>query len=166
MTVSAMRKGAMLAMAVAIALAPAGCGRKNRAAANTEPTASQLNPLLPPKADKIAARNAPDTGGATIDTITALNVESTVEGAIVRAEGIAARQGAYDARLIPDPDGPDREGVLAFTFKVHYPPKQTGAGPVATRTILVARDLNARELRGIRTIRVSATDNSREARRR
>ena len=126
-----------------------------------------MNPLLPKQADEILAKNGPDTGGVAIDTISALSVEPVVGGVLIRADGVAVRQGAYAARLIPvSSDTPPQDGILRYTFKVYYPRANTGVGPASTRTLSVAEFASAQDLDGIRTIRVSGAANAREVRRR
>lgn len=168
MTRSGTRLGLATMLALAIALAPAGCARWKKGGgappADDVVALEPSNPLLPKNAKKLEKRNAPDTGGAPVDSVTGLKVEGTVHGAIIWAEGLTSRQGAYDARLIPDDSAGD--GVLGYTFKIYYPKSGTPVGGAATREVVVARTLTRRELRGIRTIRVAGAGNAREVRRR
>ncbi len=156
---------------LALALSAAGCSRifpgRERPPADDVVPIAETNPLLPKNAERVAKRYEANVGGVAIDTITSLVVERTIDGAIIRAEGVANRQGAYDARLIRDTaqDGASN-GVLSYTFKVCYPEKNTAVGTQASRTVSVARDLSQRDLNGVRTIRVSGGTNSRETSRR
>jgi len=155
----------------ALALSSAGCarifpGREGPPADDIVPI-EKTNPLLPKNAEKVSEKYAPNLGGVAIETIASLAVEPTIDGAIIRADGVARRQGAYDARLIPTTaqDGA-ADGVLSYTFKVYYPKAATAVGTQASRTVSVARNLSQRDLRGVRTIRVTGATNARETSRR
>ena len=124
-----------------------------------------VNPLIP-QTNRFA-RPAPVYSGVLIDQITDLRVEQTTEGAIIIADGLAARQGAYEARLIPiDPGSPvDANGRLAYRFEVLYPDFATPIGPDATRRVAVARSVSIQDLAPVRVIRIDAARNTRESRR-
>lgn len=112
-----------------------------------------LRPLV--TADMI---NRTVDGRILIDSITALEVNRTPDGAIVRATGVAATQGGFNAQLVPvASDG----GVLTLAFRVEVPQGFQPQGPAATRQITVARALSNADLAGIRSIRVQAARNAR-----
>ena len=96
------------------------------------------------------------------------DVEPTATGAIVYATGVAARQGAFAARLTAANDGaePDEYGVLSLSFRVTYPRYATNQGSEFSRTVHEAFSLTNLELQRVRTIRVTAAQNTRETRRR
>lgn len=154
---------------VVLALTLAACGRSGRQEA---PPAGDLdalqasNPLLPKKADKVRAKVAADTGGVAIASITKLEVDPTTAGAIIMVEGLAERQGAYDARLIPLPQDESQKGVLSYALKVYYPRQTTPVGSEATRKVIVAQSVSAQQLANVRLIRVTGAQNAREVRRR
>ena len=143
-------------------------GRSRPANVNPEELAgAPVNPLLPKSADTFIAGAVAAVDGVTIDQISTLVIEPTVEGAIIRAEGIAVREGAYAARLIPETlDETPIDGVLSYRFVVKYPNEATAAGTQATRTISVARSVTSGHLEATRTIRVIGQQNARESRRR
>ncbi len=170
-----MRRPVILLLAASLTLA--ACGGWSNSRLNpgnwfgrsrevpVEAVAGEVNPLLPtPSA--INRKSAADRH-VPIATVTELTVERTLTGAIVRATGVAARQGAYEARLTPVPaqEG-DPAGVLRYTFEVVYPRNPSAVGNERTRTVLVARALSDQDLQGVRLIRVTAASNSRETRRR
>ncbi len=132
----------------------------------TVATDAEYNPLIPPRSN--FAREDYVYVGILIDEITDLRIEPDDSGAIVYAEGIAARQGAYEARLIPEGEttAPDENGVLTFRFEVLYPANPSPVGSAQTRRISIAEDLTKQELEPVRLIRVVSVKNARESRRR
>jgi hypothetical protein len=117
------------------------------------------------------SRDVPvDTGpdaSVPIGTITELRIEPTPSGAIVYASGIADRQGAFRARLVPDTDDLSAvDGVLGFTLRVEYPRDATPVGSEFSRTVHEAYTLSSQTLAQVRTIRVSGERNAKESRRR
>ena len=142
-------------------------GRSRAAEVSPEAVATDVNPLLPESAADFIAGNQKAVEGVTIDQIVSLEIERTIEGAIIRVAGLATREGAYDARLIPDTiDEEPEDGVLAYRFVVKYPVEGTPRGTEATRTISVARSVTSQHLDAARVIRVTGTQNARESRRR
>lgn len=114
-------------------------------------------PLVPPGALAAVA----DTR-QPIAQVTEMVVERTPTGAILRATGLAPTQGWYNAQLVPVAA---ESGVLAFEFRVEPPPGYEAEGSPGSRTITVARVLDATDLAGIRSVRVIGLQNAREARR-
>lgn len=102
--------------------------------------------------------------GTRVDQVTDLAIERTPGGALVRATGVATRQGAYDVRLVPlgSPDN----GVLSYELQVLYPRERTLQGPEQSRTVTVANALTDQQLDGVRTIRVIGARNERTSTRR
>ena len=98
-----------------------------------------------------------------ITEIADLRIDRTTTGAIVVATGIAKRQGAYDAKLVPVET--ETGATLTYTFEVAYPEAATYKGNEATRTIRAAVNLTQQELRSVTTIRVEGETNARESRR-
>jgi hypothetical protein len=126
--------------------------------------AAAVNPLLPAEEQSsVFARPEAVDESVLVASITGLRVERTSTGAIIYAEGLAAREGAYNVRLRPIPDA--AEGTLAFQFRADYPVSQTSAGSEATRTVRAAYSLSDAGLDGIRTIRVESAQNAQETRR-
>lgn len=126
----------------------------------------ETNALIPKKS-ALSRPSAPDDRSEPIGKITELRVERTPTGAIIYASGVATRQGAFDAELRQDPtvEGADK-GVLSYTFYVVYPEYQTAVSTERSRTVVDAQSLSNQELQGVRLIRVSASQNALETRRR
>lgn len=103
--------------------------------------------------------------GTLIDQVTDLEIERTSTGAIIRATGLTARQGAFDVRLLPLGNGAPVDGVLTFEF-LALQPINTYQGPERTRRVQAAYALSNPELEKIRTIRVLAKRNVRTSKRR
>ena len=98
-----------------------------------------------------------DSRGA-IATVSALVLERTSNGAIVRATGIASTQGQFNAQLVTV----GREnGVLTFAFRIETTSGATAPTSAFARQVTVARQLSFAELQDIRTIRVQAATNTR-----
>ncbi|KPP91309.1 MAG: hypothetical protein HLUCCA08_08695 [Rhodobacteraceae bacterium HLUCCA08] len=117
----------------------------------------ELRPLVPEGALAPIPETRPLVG-----RITDMSVERTPQGAIVRATGLVATQGHYNAQLVPAGVSGD---TLVLEFRAAPPPGFEATGTPETRTITAAHDLDLTELAGIRTIRVVGADNARESRR-
>lgn len=151
-----------LPLALAVAIAVTGCARLAE---------SRFNPLNWFGASAAAAPRGPlvpSGQGGTFDArqpiaaITDMAVERDGDGAILRATGVAAAAGAFNAQLVPvGVEG----GVATYEFRVQMPEAGQPAGPDAARTITVARRLDPADLAGIAVIRVQGQTNAREARR-
>lgn len=144
-------------------------GRSRAAEVSPAEFAGQVNPLMPDtnSAREFQAGEIVAIEGVAINQILSLEIERTISGAIIRADGLATRQGAYDARLIPDTfDEVPVDGVLSYRFVVKYPEGPAPVGDQATRTISVARSVTHEHLANARLIRVSGIQNAREAGRR
>jgi len=131
------------------------------------PAAENLNPLIPQeeeKANLLGSRNDKEEDRSLpIALIKEMRIERTSVGGILTVEGEAARNGAFNAELVPtDPQEP---GQLEYTFRVTYPKAATYQGTVATRTIRAAVSLSEQDLTGIRVLRVVGKENAREIRR-
>ena len=125
----------------------------------------EANPLIP-DSNSIFRRN-PDKDayqGRPVQRVTALAVERTSSGAIIRATGVTSRQGAHDIRLTPLGDGEPTDGVLSFVLEAVQPGDQP-AGAEAQRTVTAARAVNNVTLDAVTTIRVLASANERTSRR-
>lgn len=100
-----------------------------------------------------------------VQVVNQINVEPTLDGVQLHAEGLAAGLGYYDASLVADNDGYPVDGVLSFQFQA-APPFGREAGLVTNRarTVRTAVFLSNFDLRGVREIRVFAATNSRAIR--
>ncbi|MEM7599767.1 MAG: hypothetical protein AAF382_18925 [Pseudomonadota bacterium] len=102
--------------------------------------------------------------GTLVDQVTSLEIKRTTTGAIVTANGVTTRQGAYDVRLVVANNGAPVDGVLTYELRA-LQPIQTLQGPERTRRIQAAAPLSVQELEGIRTVQVVARRNTRTSRR-
>jgi len=110
--------------------------------------------LLPRRGRAVVVDSRP-----MIDQITALSVEKTTTGAIVRATGLAEAQGFYQAGLVVvDSARPDD---LTLQFRARPPGQTKAIGPPHLRELVVGYTLSAEQVRGIRRIHVVAMRNSR-----
>lgn len=156
-------------IALAISLILSGCGNwfgGNRSAP-AEATAGTTNPLLPRERNSILSRPEPEDVSVLVDVVREIRVERAINGAIVTATGVAARQGAYGAELRPEavPLQPDSNGVLNFSFRIIYPERPRPVGTERTRTVTAAVSLSEDDLSDVRAIRVSGRQNAQESRR-
>ena len=103
-----------------------------------------------------------DGGCRMIDTITEFEIARTPAGAILRATGVAATQGSYNAQLVLI-DSTD--GNLVYEFRVSLPDGFNDIGTTRSRTISAATELSAAELAGVRQITVRGARNARSSRR-
>lgn len=119
------------------------------------------NPLIP-KRRGIAARDVKPYAGTPVAVIRELVVERVPGGAIIRADGIAARNGAFDVRLtaVETADA----GVLAYSLDAVVPARSS-VGTEYVRTVTAAINVTDQDLDGIKTIRVSGVQNAMTARR-
>lgn len=102
-----------------------------------------------------------------IAQVTALQVDSTPGGAIIRATGLPDGVGYWDADLVPaDPesDGANRS-ELRLEFRVRPPETPAPGGSVRSREVTVATFASTYDLTGINSITVVAAQNSRTTRR-
>ncbi|UWR23864.1 hypothetical protein [Sulfitobacter sp. S190] len=133
-----------------------------------ESDAKPVNPLIPQSTGFFSRRA--DTGvvyaGTPFDQVTGLRIERVPGGAIVRATGLAARQGIYDVQLTPaTEDETPVDGVLTYRLEGLRPEDPTRVGAQATREVTAARKLTDQDLRGVRTIRVEGLRNAQVVRR-
>lgn len=123
--------------------------------ANTTPDGA-LRPLV-----AVGEAVAVDTR-VVIDQIIALQIEPTRSGAILRATGLAATQGFYNAGLVL---AASDNGDVTYDFRVAAPAGFEAIGTEASRRITVALELSAAELAGLRSVTVRGAQNARESRR-
>lgn len=127
-----------------------------------------VNPLIPESEDRARIRIGRSEEDLEVPTepiteITDLRIDRTTSGAIVVATGLAKRQGAFNAQLVPIED--EAVDTLSFVFEVAYPETATYRGNDATRTIRAAASLTTQDLRRVNKIRVEGATNARESRR-
>lgn len=112
----------------------------------------------------VAASEEPSDPRPLVEQVTALLVEPTPSGAIIRATGLPPRQGWYDGALVPVSDGPV-DGVLAFRFRAFPPPDATPVSSVQSRELRAAIAVSQAELAATRVVQVIGASNIRTARR-
>lgn len=120
-------------------------------------SAEATRPLVPPgRATVIVDARQP------VLSVRGMAVDRMPDGAIVRATGVTATQGWFNAQLVRR--GLEN-GVLTLEFVAEAPPAPAGTGAEATRQITAATRLSEADLAGVRVIRVRGAQNAREARR-
>jgi len=93
-----------------------------------------------------------------VQSVTALSVDRSAAGAIVRATGIAPTQGYFNAQLVSSGVS---DGVLTLQFRAQAPAGFQAEGSARSRRIEAAYVIGAAELSGIRSVRVEAAGNAR-----
>ncbi len=156
-----MRKPLLVAMMVALSLG--GCASVR---------SSRLNPFnwfggsTQKATDKLAAVAQVSTEHRPlVDTVESLVIEKIPGGAIVRATGLSATQGYWDAALISDTGNVAVNGVLTYRFVISPPAKAAAVSTPQSREVTVARYLTTIELDSVREITVVGASNSRSSRR-
>ena len=124
---------------------------------------SSTNPLIPKKSGM--SRPEESYPGIPVATISELKVERVANGALIRATGVAYVQGAFSVQLQPQNKGKPVDGVLTFDLMAIHPSNGYAGGPDRTREVIVAHSLTDQQLEGVRTIKVVANNNARQARR-
>ena len=141
-------------------------GRAEPAAVSS--TEAEANPLIPTRRGLFARIREPeeDYAGRPFEQVTDLTVEPVPGGAIVRATGLAARQGIYAVQLTPENEEElPVDGVLTYRLEGVLPDKATPQGSRPTREVIAARRLTEQDLRGVRAIRVEGQLNALVSRR-
>ena len=131
-----------------------------------QPQAS-TNPLIPQSSGLFAGARAKTEVylGQPIDQVTNLTVEKTPGGAMIRATGLAARQGIYKVRLTPaNEDELPVDGVLTYRLEGILP-DNTAVGAQPTREVIAGRAVTDQMLAGVRTIRIEGQRNALTSRR-
>jgi len=145
-------------LALTLVLASCGSVRTSRMNPLNWFGASSEEARLGPVASEIDNR-------ALVRSVTALSIEPTSSGALVRAEGMTASQGWWDAALVAENNGRPVDGVLTYRFVVAAP-RGTLQGTVPrTQTVVVAATVSQFQLENIDRIVVIGAENSRSVRR-
>lgn len=87
-----------------------------------------------------------------VDQVLTLAVEPMPGGGIVRATGLPATQGYWQADLVPENDGEPVDGVLTLRFVVFPPPQPAPASTQPSREITVGYFLTDQQLAKISRI--------------
>ncbi len=119
-------------------------------------------------------RSAPATLGPSelvvdnrplVAQVTALAIERTSTGAIVRAEGLTPTQGWWDGELVPQTSLRPIDGVVVYHFRIASPGRTTRVSTPQSRSVTVATTLSQAELDAIREVVVVGAGNQLTARR-
>jgi hypothetical protein len=144
-------------------------GSSTPAPAPTQTLANDPNALVPQQREGAGLFSRPDPvdNSVAIARVDELRIDPTPGGAIILVTGVAARQGAYDARLVRvESEENQKNGVLEYTFRVSYPATATNQGSERSRQVLDAINVSQDDLQGIRLVRVVGQENALESRRR
>jgi hypothetical protein len=152
-----MRRTILAALVIATALG--GCARLRE---------SRLNPFnwfgRGERTEVVAVEQAaPGDPRQLVADVTALNIEQTPTGAIVRATGLPPTQGFWDAELVEV--ATDDPSVVLYEFRVFPPEGGAAAGTPRTREIEAGAFLTVGQLETVRTITVQGRGSARSARR-
>lgn len=155
-----------LTLILCLGLMLAGCARLAESRLNPLNWFGRSAPVVATTADGapvplVTATAAQDTR-VLIDQIVEMQIEQTSSGAILRATGLAATQGFYNAELVL---AAAEDGNVIYDFRVAAPEGFEAIGTEASRRITVALDLSVAELAGIRSVAVRGAQNARESRR-
>ncbi|MEY8830724.1 hypothetical protein AB9K34_20320 [Sedimentitalea sp. XS_ASV28] len=162
-----------LTVLLAASLILSGCGRRSwfgggDAPPNADLTAIEANnPLIPTRRDGLFRRPKAADSTVLIAKVTKLQIDRTPTGAIILAEGVASRQGAFAAVLTP-PGGTliPEDGILRLDFRVAYPVYDTIIGSEQSRKVTDGLALSSQELAGINQVIVTGAQNAMQSRRR
>lgn len=130
--------------------------------------AANTNPLIPRGGGLFARARAQDNVylGRPFEQVTDLTIERVPGGAIIRATGLAARQGIYAVQLTPENEEEEAvNGTLTYRLEGIRPSRPTPVGTVPTREVIAARRVTDQQLQGVRRIRVEGQLNAQVARR-
>lgn len=155
-------------ISTAIFLTVAGCARLSESRINplnwfggsrnvvsTPADPANRTPLVPTAGRGVIVDNRP-----FVTSITALSVDRSPTGAIVRATAIAPTQGFFNAELV---FGGVENGVLLLNFRAQAPQVPDVPGTPRSREINAGYVIDAAQLAGIRSIRVQGATNARTA---
>jgi len=143
------------------ALAVTGCGRLSDSRMNPRNwfgSSADERPSLGPVSDTVDNR-------ALVAQISALTIEQTSSGALVRAEAVTTSAGWWDGELVPENYGRPAAGVLTLRF-VASPPREAAPDTgVQSRTLVAVYPLSQAHLDTVSEIVVTGEGNSRRTRR-
>lgn len=172
-----MRKTVPLLLAATLALTACAAVRESRVnpfnwfgGSESEPVevVENTNPLIP-RSGGLFSRGTSDEdtyAGTPFEQVTNLTIERIPGGAIIRATGLAARQGIYQVQLTPENEEEAAvDGVLTYRLEGVRPTRPTPVGTKPTREVTAGRRVTDQQLRGVRQIRVEGQLNAQVSRR-
>ena len=84
---------------------------------------------------------------------------------IIKARGVSATQGVYEARLTPvNEDETPEDGVLIYRLEARNDESRNAQGASKTREVVVGRKRTEQELAGATRVRIESATNAVEAR--
>jgi len=125
---------------------------------------AKTNALIPERRALSRKRDEAPAPGPLVQRITALTVDRTAGGAVIRAEGVTAAGGAFDVGMLPIEAGQD-DATLSFELRARLPARTTPGAPEAARKVIAATSVTNQQLQGVRSIRVMGLENMRSTRR-
>ena len=102
---------------------------------------------------------------ALVPQVSALSIERTSSGAIVRAEAVMPEAGWWDPELVPENHGRPVGGVMTFRFVAAAPREAVPGANPALRTVTAVYAMSEAQLEVSSEIVVTGAQNSRRARR-
>ena len=149
-----------LALLLACALLLAGCGSARE---------SRMNPFnwfgSSREGPQLGEISTVQDNRPAVEQITALSVERTSSGALVRAEGLVPTLGWWDAELVAENHGRPVDGVMTYRFVAAAPRTPQPTGSVRARTIVAAVPISEIMLEQTARVVVAGATNSRSIRR-
>ena len=128
---------------------------------------SRFNPFNwfgPPRVGTpVSIYTAPVDPRGLVATVLTLKVEPYPGGAIIRATGLPATQGYWDAALVLLPD--DGKGRLVYEFRISPPKTPAPPGSQPSREVTVAANATEFQLQTITAIEVQGAGNALSAHR-
>lgn len=100
----------------------------------------------------------PEETRPLVAQVTDVKVEAYPGGAIVRATGLPATLGYWQAELVAQPV--DDQGRLVFEFRIFAPLDAEAPGTPYARQVNVAASVSAIRLQGVRSVVVQGTSNA------
>lgn len=111
-------------------------------------------PALGPVSDTVDNR-------ALVAQITALSIEPTSSGGLLRAEGVTATAGWWDGELVAGNFARPEAGVLTLRFVAAAPREPVADTGIQSRTLIAVYALTQAQLDSVASIVVTAEGNSR-----
>lgn len=145
-------------LVLTLALAACGGMRDSRLNPRNWFSRSQAEPTLGPI-------RATEDRRPLVPNVTAMAIEPTSTGAIVRAEAVMPTTGYYDAELVAENNGRPVDGVLTFRFVAARPRQGMPVSAIGPRRLVAAANLSIYDLEVVREVVVLGAEGSRRARR-